>query len=177
MGAPSTDNVFRVPGRLIKGASSTSGPNYGGTVLGAVNKCQLRDGTRYVRQYFDELGRTGEVWQTQGDTIFEVNLRGWDADALAAFFPAYSGAVASIGGSLGPMAATDATSYLYVPDRPTEHPAVFLPNAIPMLEANETSFRFSILYELNLSIFLLALPSSTSNLISAKVGLASAIIS
>jgi hypothetical protein len=173
MATPSKLNVFRVPGKLILSPTNSTAPNYGGTVLGAINRVQFDTGIRYVRHYFSELGKTGEVSAVQKDALFRFALRGWDDDSLAAFFPSYSAGVVNIGGGQGPLAATKAKRLLYAPDRPSEHPGVLLLNAVPMIDANEQSLRFSILFEFNIYISFLCLPAAVSDPTCAKIGLVS----
>lgn len=177
MSTPVSTKVYRVAGKLIKGATTNSAPAYGGTIMGAVDKVWLDPGIRYINVFYEELGRTGEVIKIQGDAKFRLRLRGWDDDALAAFFPTYSGSVISVTGSDdGPLSETKTAAWLWAPDRPSEHPGIYIPNGLPLVEANETSMRFSILYDLSVAVEILCLPTSTANLQSATIGLTSAII-
>ena len=173
MAAPDSLKVFRVPGKLIVNPTNAVGPTYGGTILGSVLRVHFDTGIRYARNYFDEIGRTGEITAVQKDALFRFTLRGWDNDALDRFFPASSSGLITVGSGQGPMSATRAEKYLWAADRPTEHPSIVLTNAIPLIEADELSLRFSILFELNVVISLLALPASVGDPTCAKIGLVS----
>jgi hypothetical protein len=169
--APDSLKVFRVPGTLIVNPTNTTAPSYGGTVLGSIQRVHFDTGIRYARSYYDEIGRTGEIIAVQKDAMFEFTLRGYDDDALDKFFPSRSGDVISVGNGQGAMSASRAEKYLWAADRPTEHPSILLLNAIPLLPVNEQSLRFSILFELNFSVSLIALPASVGAPICAKIGL------
>ena len=176
MAAPSSLNVYRIPGTLIAAPTNSTAPSYGGTILGAVSRVQFDTGIRYARHYFDELGRTGDVSAIQKDALFRFALRGWDSDALGEFFPSFAGGVVSIGAGQGHLAASKGKKYLWAPDRPTEHPGVVLLNAIPLIDANEQALRFSVLYETHVYVSLLALPLTIADPTCAKIGLVSTIV-
>lgn len=177
MAAPSAINVYRVPGKLIKTPTGYDpANNHGGTVMGSVTACWFDHGIKYARQYFDELGRTGDPWAVQKDSLFRFSLRSWDSDALGSIFPSFSGGVATIGTGQGPQAAALGTSWVFAPDNYDTHPAIYLPNGVPEIDSSEQGFRFSVLYELNIHVNILALPVSAAAPTSAKIGLASAVI-
>lgn len=177
MATPSAPTVFRIPGKLIANPSNGTGPDYGGTILGAITKAQFDTGIRYAKHYYDEIGRTGEISAIQKDGLFRFALRSVaDADAMSDFFPNSAGGVTNIGGGTGLMSATKAGSYLWAPDRPNLHPGILLLNAVPLIQANEQSLRMSILFDCQVYVALLGLPLSVSDPIVAKIGLVGSLL-
>ena len=139
--------------------------------MGLCNKFYFDTGIRYGRNYYDEIGRTGEVFAVQKDALFSFALRDFDEDALEAFFPNYSGSLINVGDGQGPMAASKGAEYLFAADDATNAPSVRLLNAVPLIDVNGQALRFTFRSELQVMVTLLALPSSVSNGKCAEIGL------
>lgn len=180
MAAPDEDNVYRVPGRLIKAPTDlASAPAYGGTILGAVKDFRVDAGIRNARINAWELARTQEVIIIHGDAAASFVMREWEKDPISALFPgstsAGSGArrnvdIPSTSLPSGSRLSTSALcgAYLFVADRVDEHPSALLFNAIPLIEATEVSLRFSVRYELGVEFFILGLTDGSGR--AAKIG-------
>ena len=146
MSTPSALQALHNVGRLsaaLEGQTFNFSSAYphGGTALGLVRDVQLRrtEGRELIVaeefgvEVVDEL-YTGEAW------LLAFALRGYDNDAVGALFPNTStGSKAKRKGivypgdtvSPGTLKAASAVSVLFTPDDAANHPAVYLPNAIP----------------------------------------------
>ncbi len=171
MAAGQVSNVRRERGTLIKSPVNTTGPDYGGTIMGLCNGFKFATGIVYARNYFDEMARTGEIFAIQKDAAFRFKLRDMDEDAITEFFPNYSSSRVSIGSGQGPLMATKAARYLFVSDNPTVGQSLLLLNAVPLIEASETSLRLSFRFETQVSVSLLAAPLSATDGECARLGL------
>jgi hypothetical protein len=178
MSAPDRSKILRNTGRLIANPTTTTAPNYGGTELGSVIGVEFDYGIRSVRQRFDELGRTGEVWQFQDDAILAVRLREWAPDVLDAIFAGRLSAPNDdvVGKYDGRLSGSHALKVLFVPLDTTNGIGIYLPNAVPEPIGTETANRFSVLFELGMVCNFVALPVSSSDLTSYKVGPVSKIL-
>lgn len=178
MATPSADNIYRSPGLLVASPTGSDPSNsYGGTVLGSVTGVMFDPGVRYEPIMYDELGKAGEVLAIHDEPMLYATMRGWDNDILSRVFPSFSSitGVATLGGDLVKLAAAKGIPLLYAPFDPAA-PAVYMLNAVPMMETSEMGLKLSIMREMNLSLVFLALPASSSSNTSGKVGPVAAVL-
>lgn len=142
MAAPDLSKILIVPGRLCinPGNLSTAWP-HGGTGLGLTADVVVRPGQNYVaipHEYYGDENYafilTGQAW------TLSAKLRSFDSDAVHALFP-YN-AVGTTSGEYGvvypngsvPGAIVSSVKLLFTPDDDENHPFVYFPNAIPLID-------------------------------------------
>ena len=153
MSSPSPLQAFHCVGKLSALAEGqtydfdTAYP-HGGTALGLVRDVQLRrtEGRQTITaeefgvEVVDEV-YTGEAW------ILAFALRGWDSDAILEVFPNTNLGISSKFRGVdypgtttkpGALRSGSATKVLFTPDDTANHPAVYMPNAIPELAEDLT---------------------------------------
>lgn len=153
MSTPNPLQAFHCVGRLSATAEgqtfnfATAYP-HGATALGLVRDVRLRriEGRQTIVaeefgvEVVDEV-YAGEAW------LLSFALRGWDSDAISALWPNTTlGSSSKFRGvdypgtttKPGTTKAASAVKVLFTPDDATNHPAVYLPNAIPELAEDLT---------------------------------------
>ena len=169
MGVPSSLNIERVPGVLIKNPTNLAlPPYYGGTVLGAARGCDVdfmdRPSVNYLEEY---KGAPGDALEGPEWCVLYAALREFTSDSIRAIFPkSHAGATGEvIDGSVSasPRAGTrrSARSYvlLYAPNEYTQA-GLLIYNAMPIIvEGNRTAF--SVLHEQVLSVSWMSMPDAT----------------
>lgn len=145
MSTADVTKALRVPGRVAVGSSWTFTDPFpcGGTSLGEVGASvvRLREDQATVR--VEDWGVSVEVAdlvEKGSRLILVLALRGWDPTAVgAAFRNVVNGSSSGLPGVVHPGARqegrlrseTRATGVLFVPDDAENHPAVYLPEALP----------------------------------------------
>jgi len=178
MAAPSETKVFRVSGTLIANPLNlTTGPDYGGTILGATNRVSYDPGLDYRPVRAEEYGgQSVEEILFQSDFIFGATFRNWEDDVLSTIFPNTSAGVTArlvdFPGlnTSGTRMSAQSIKLLFAPDRPTEHPGMLIYSALPLIEETET-IRLSILSELLVIVLFKGLRDGTGRV--AQLGLLS----
>jgi len=153
MSSPTAIQAFHNVGRLSATAEgqtysfSTAYP-HGGTAIGLVRDVQMRriEGRQTIIaeefgvEVIDEV-YAGEAW------LLSFALRGWDSDGILALFPNTTLASTSkfrgvdypgTTSKPGTTKAAGAVKVLFTPDDDKNHPAVYLPNAIPEIAEDLT---------------------------------------
>lgn len=147
MSAPDLANILRVPGRLSHSPTdlSTAYP-HGGTALGAVGKATLRPIEPVFAVTGEEVGGAPvELISGGARWVLDVELREYDADALAVLFPFYAA-----GARGGPMLKFTANAsgqragqvlgtalavlLVFTPDSPDDHQFLLLRRAVPAIQ-------------------------------------------
>jgi len=163
MAAIDESGILYVPGTLIANPANSTGPAYGGTILGSGRKFRVLSNLNYVQNYAVEFARTNRVFVINGNVTVLFNLRQWNDDGKNDFFPGASGGIPAIPGTAGDGTELSGKSYVWAADRAAD-PSVLITNAIPRIEANMKAMIFSEEDELNVWISLLSLPSASDML-------------
>lgn len=155
--------VKRVSGRLLANPTQAFAGGtypYGGTELGRVQDVELEPLSQQVVIEYELLGKVGAVINPGIRWRFRATLRGFDDDALALLFASSSAAGElsqhrglDVPGTLEVGGSADARSLLlvYVPDDPTDHPAIILWAAYPDW-SDGARMRFDHRYDLTLPV-------------------------
>lgn len=158
MGAPDATKVWRAPGTLVINPVNTTGPTYGGTILGIAHAARLV--LRTVEDEVDAEEYGGEVTETvflRREVRALVLIRGWDNDAITTLFgnttlPASTKRLITEPGAThaaGDLGTSRAVKLLFAPND-ARQPAWYLPRALPQLEETD-ELNWSIANELNLA--------------------------
>lgn len=148
----SPSRVIRAPGRLVvdpidafaEGSPLGQRP-YGGTPIGRVMACVLRNTESPYEVETEALGEVTEVLQSGSRWWFFGFLRGWDRDSLQQLFPDNyeEGAISQHATFLSPgqqQAGAPSThrckKIVFVPDDPVLTPGVVLYSALPAFAPN-----------------------------------------
>ena len=124
-------------GALISNPTNTTGPTYGGTVLGTVGAGELIL-NRVVRPIRgEEYGGTVVQWiHARWNCGLEVTELSWDQDALVASFPNFTGSqvdgvtTLDLGGGNGHGFNVEGVRLLYAPHRVTEEAGFVIQEAL-----------------------------------------------
>jgi hypothetical protein len=136
--------VIHAPGKLILNPTdNTNTTDAGGTELGLVADAIFRPNLLRRDLTAEEYGsEVFEIIEAGEQAILSCLLRGWDADAVATVFKETSTGTNSgdtgveYPGSLraGTLGTDRAVKILYLPDASDEIPAIYLYNAIPLVQ-------------------------------------------
>lgn len=174
------DKVERTPGRLILTPTDLAGanPTYGGTELGAVRGVEWEPIAPIFPINYEEFGGPpGEAIEGAEWTVFYALIRQNDATALGHIFRNTSTGSSGrkvvswdVDGTVraGALASARAAKILFVPDNVSDHEAVYLPLAFPMI-VGESRIALSILKERNIAVAWLGFPDASG--FSCKHGL------
>jgi len=168
MASPNTNTSFLVTGRMAYGCTNlaTAWP-HGGTGLGLVGGISLSPPSDYAQHLSEGINSTWEVTWRGGNLVMGALVEGWEDDAYGKVLPNVSGttiqwpgSTTTIGTSMDPRALSP---LVFTPRNQTEHPAVILYKAIPILTPQAqmalSSFRF-----LNIPVLFVAQPDASDRL-------------
>ncbi len=175
MGTADATKVYRVPGKLaINPTNLGAAFPHGGTALGVSTRVRIEMTRPQIMIKAEEFGsEVCEVVRGAETFILGAMLRQWDADVLAAIFP--DTATTTINGlpattRAGTLASDNSAVLIFTPDNQTDHPAILLYKAIPLVEET-AELRFGIVQELVLPVLWLALRDSSDRFYSiGKIG-------
>jgi hypothetical protein len=172
MSTRDVDKIERSPARVVKDPSNLAAAfPYGGTELGAFRALEHElFGGAFPIPYEEWCGVPGDAVEGADWCIAYGLMRQWDATALAFFFRNTTTG-ASSGGKMvhgtapgtvrsGALLSGRAAKILIVPDNPTDHEALYLPLAGPVI-VGESRVAMSILKERNLAVSFMGFPDAT----------------
>jgi len=169
MASPNPNTAFMVSGRLAFGCTdlSTAWP-HGGTGLGTAGGISLAVPSSYRRHVAEGTAATWSVQYLGGDLVLGAVIESWEDDAKAVLFPNVSdGSSQKIvewpGSDYAPGTVVDAMALsplVFTPISATEHPAVIVYKAMPVLDAS-TVLSLSSYRWLNFLTLFIGLPDAT----------------
>lgn len=173
MATPNVLSVIHAHARLIINPTNFSAAYpYGGTEIGIFQGIEWRPNVQTREVAAEEWGgaNANAVYAGERPLLLGV-LRGYDADAIAACFPnttttssqaEITGHVAT-GNVPGTKLSGLAMSVLVAPKEETLDPALYLPNALPVIQ-EELAAKYSFASELGLALSWVALPDANGRL-------------
>jgi len=178
MAAPSTQNMLRIPGKLVKDPTDLSAAYpYGGTELGLVHQAMFKPQAKHHPITAEEWGeQTVEVISGGTSVLFGVTLRGMDNDAWSSVWP--DTATGSPSGDktirfrvdnsrAGSLLSASSMILLFVPEAVMRHRAVIIRDAIPVV-VEDASIQFSASEEIALDVIFYGRPDSSERV--AQIG-------
>lgn len=135
-------------GFLVKDPTDlTAASPYGGTILGVTGEHVYRPGFKYRAIVAEEWGVPHEVMYLGEAPVFAAIVRNYDADMLGTLFPltatgASSGKkvvkhdVNAAATRAGIKLSANAHKLLFVPESVRTQPAVYFPNAVPLVDGD-----------------------------------------
>lgn len=174
MAAPNARNIFRFgPSRLISAPTNLSLPSpYNGTQLGIARNVVFRPGQKVEESKAEEFGRPVAFTLAGEEAVIACVLRTWDNDMLSTILPnstaPTNGRLRSIDGRASGASinragfALDSLAFVLLvePINPSEHPAVIMYNAVPIIDENAEIF-MSHTQEFGMGLMFKATPDAT----------------
>lgn len=167
--------VYLATGRLSYGCSALSGdyPHTGGTEIGTVSSIDFRPVFLNAPVRREEDNGVDEVLYLGGEVVLGCVLEEWKQDSLAKLFPnsttntqeilQFPGSTLTAG---APMSTTALEPLVFTPHN-SDHPAIVIYKAIPVLEVNQ-AMRFSATSHLRVPVMFYGVPDASGRV--AEVG-------
>ena len=167
--------TYLATARLSYGCSALAGawPHTGGTEIGTVSRVEFRPVFKSAPIVREEDNGVDEVIHLGGEVVLGVILEEWKNADLRAFFPnsttntdeviQFPGSTVPAG---GPLSGT-ALEPLVVTPINSEHPAIVIYKAIPVLEVNQ-AMRWSATSHLRVPLLFYGVPDDSGRV--AEVG-------
>jgi len=181
MAIGSVTNFIKISGRIAHTPTDfLAAFPHGGTAMGEIREGGLAFNPEFEALTAEEYGGTTVDFVQRGPSAsFGAVLREFDADALAAIFPNIATGAASgrpiVRGRVfdtttgstpvqpGALASDRAVSLVVSPRATDEHPAIYIPNAIPLLDEAAT-MQINIGIEVGFAVLFHAIPNSDGRL-------------
>jgi len=176
MAARGSEGIW-ASGTLIQGASSVTGPTYGGTILGTMQEVTLIVDDILVPLPHPEYGdRAGDYLIMGQEIILSTLISDWDPDAVAAAFPnVAAGSVShpksgnipvvtwgpTLTTGVGDLLSARASTLLLVPKDSARHPGLFIYEALPSMRQSRLNWHATADGNLTALITWLAIPNSS----------------
>lgn len=156
-------------GIVLNPTDFTAAFPYGGTELGTLRTIEFRPGVQSREIAAEEWGgATSEVVYAGERAVLVAVLRDYDVDAVTNVFPVSSSSnghaviapVVNSGNMPGYALSGKAAGILVCPKESTEHPALWMPNAHPIV-VPDFAARYSFDSELGLGLSWVAVPDGS----------------